>query len=464
MLIPNNPEIDFDALNERINARIEQEPVTLGAVPLHQLMALEDLAFVEQAYANFLRRQPSPAEAQNMLSTLQRGESKYALLATLLLTPEFIRSGQPVLSRRLRLHRAIHRFGPVRKVVGLAFAILRLPQLEKRINALQNLLHRQQMEYRSSLANLEADYLNAQDQITSLDSQLQTLKAEAEQLRGSLEQLDQAHTATQKLTQSNNSRVKALELTSQEARPLPTSRAPESAETRSDESFDAGFYLAFEDRFRGAPEVIRDRLRAYLPLLHKHPLLSRPEHRIVDLGCGRGEWLQLLKEAGFSAEGIEMSPVNTALCQEHELKVTTADALLWLGRQPNESLSCISSFHMIEHLPFPQFRTLMEQCWRVLQPGGLLILETPNPENLVTGTTHFYTDPTHLRPIPPGLTEFLAEYAGFTQCEIKRLHPIPESLQIHEDSEVARRCNQLFYSAQDYALIAFKPADYDHAH
>jgi len=463
MLIPNNPDIDFDALNEKIRAHIEQEPVTPEAIPLQHLMTLEDLSFVEQAYVNFLRRRPSPAEAQDMLTKLQRGESKASLLAEVLLTPEFIKSGQPILSRRLRLHRLLKRFRLLRIMSEYVLTLLRLPQLNKRINALQNLLYRQQVEYRSSLQNLEADYLNLQDQLSTLGHHLEAVREETEKHREACQSLEQKQNAAARQTQSNNSRIKALELNTQAAVHGSTPDALPIASSHV-EPFDTSFYLAFEDRFRGTTDTIKERLRNYLPLLRQHSLLSADDHRIVDLGCGRGEWLNLLREEGYHAEGVEMSPVNTALCQESGLNVTTADAIEWLQQQPDQSLSCISSFHMIEHLPFQQFRKLMEESWRTLQPGGLLILETPNPENLITGTTHFYTDPTHLRPVPPALSEFLAEYTGFSECEIRRLHPVEQSLHIQETSETAGRCNHLFYAAQDYALIAIKPDNHDHAH
>jgi O-antigen chain-terminating methyltransferase len=94
---------------------------------------------------------------------------------------------------------------------------------------------------------------------------------------------------------------------------------------------------------------------------------------------------------------------------------------------------------------------------RCLCPGGLLLLETPNPENLLVGTNAFYLDPTHVRPLPPGLMDFLLSYKGFRDVAVHRLHPVAADLMIHEQTEVARRCNQLFYEAQDYAVIGIKP-------
>jgi hypothetical protein len=97
---------------------------------------------------------------------------------------------------------------------------------------------------------------------------------------------------------------------------------------------------------------------------------------------------------------------------------------------------------------------LLDEARRTLIPGGLLMLETPNPESIKVGATTFHTDPTHLRPIPPQLAEFLVDRSGFIGVEVVRLNPYPDSAFIREDTEAARRINELMYGPQDYAVIA----------
>jgi O-antigen chain-terminating methyltransferase len=214
------------------------------------------------------------------------------------------------------------------------------------------------------------------------------------------------------------------------------------------------FYLAFENRFRGDAETIRERQSYYLPILENIAPLTAGLP-LVDIGCGRGEWLNMLPES-YARIGIDLNSMNVEACHEQGLKAVQQDALVWLAEQPENSVAAVSAFHVIEHLSFEQFNILLDQCQRVLAPGGTIIFETPNPENIISAATHFHTDPTHIHPLPPAFTEFLVEFKGFENVEIHRLNPIPREYALNEDSEVARRCDALFYGPQDYAVTARK--------
>lgn len=216
------------------------------------------------------------------------------------------------------------------------------------------------------------------------------------------------------------------------------------------------FYRAFEDRYRGTRATIKDRLRAYLPFIT--PLLApaapgaRPA--ALDLGCGRGEWLELLGEQGFAARGIDLDEGMLAACHERGLDVELADALRALRAQPDHSLAVVSAFHLVEHIPFELVRELASEALRALQPGGLLIMETPNPENLTVGATSFYMDPSHLHPLPPNLLAFAAEHAGFARHKIVRLQEDP---QLHTAAPVGL-ITVLEGPSPDYSIVAQKAA------
>ena len=184
------------------------------------------------------------------------------------------------------------------------------------------------------------------------------------------------------------------------------------------------FYRAFEDRFRGSRELIKSRLRVYLPFIE--PLTSiYGTCKAVDLGCGRGEWLELLVESGFEATGVDSDEGMLAACAERALPAERGDAISHLRRLPDNTIAVVSGFHVAEHLSFADLQTLVQEAVRVLKPAGLLILETPNPENLMVGTSGFYCDPTHHRPIPPTLLSFLAEFFGFARLKVLRLQERP---------------------------------------
>jgi SAM-dependent methyltransferase len=214
------------------------------------------------------------------------------------------------------------------------------------------------------------------------------------------------------------------------------------------------FYVAFEDRFRGTREEIRDRLGVYLPLLAKAGITS--SDLILDLGCGRGEWLELLQEHNYTAKGVELNRVTIAECKSKNLEVESGDAIAYLQSLQSESVGVVTGFHLIEHLPFPQLLQLFAETIRILRPGGLAIFETPNPQNVVVGSKTFYLDPTHRNPLPSELTQFLLERTGFEPVNILYLHPCEENVRIPEKSIIAERFNEFFYGHQDYAVIGYK--------
>ena len=213
------------------------------------------------------------------------------------------------------------------------------------------------------------------------------------------------------------------------------------------------FYRALEDKFRGTRELIKSRLEIYLPFIE--PLKEiYPDAPAIDLGCGRGEWLELLSEHGFAVQGIDLDDGMLAACRERDLRVQTGEAVAFLKTLPDESQTIVSGFHLAEHMPFNNLQELIKESLRVLKPAGLLILETPNPENIVVGTSTFYLDPTHQCPIPPELLSFLPEHYGYKKVKIVRLQQDIKS----PGSEAPTLSAVLNNVSPDYAVIAQKTA------
>ena len=218
-----------------------------------------------------------------------------------------------------------------------------------------------------------------------------------------------------------------------------------------------GFYRAFEDRYRGSREEIKSRLRVYLPFIVPLYALYQPASA-VDMGCGRGEWLELLQGSGFDAQGIDLDDGMLATCRELGLKVQMCDAIGFLKGLPQASQVVVSGFHFVEHISFSDLQALVQEAFRVLKPAGLLILETPNPENIVVASANFYLDPTHIRPIPPQLLSFLPEYYGFKRVNIMRLQE-PASLANQTKPTLM---DVLGGVSPDYAIVAQKDAKAEH--
>jgi O-antigen chain-terminating methyltransferase len=220
-----------------------------------------------------------------------------------------------------------------------------------------------------------------------------------------------------------------------------------------DHSLDA-FYFAFEERFRGSREEINRRLEVYLPRL-REAQIAPGDSLILDLGCGRGEWLELLRDNGYRARGIDLNRVVIEQCQSRGLEVLEGDVIAYLQSMPDDSVAVITGFHIIEHLPFEILVKLLNEAFRVLRHRGLVIFETPNPANVLVGSCNFYFDPTHRNPLPSLMTQFLVQYCGFAEVEILNLNPSTETA-ICEDSEIAKRFNECFYGPMDYAIIGYK--------
>ena len=220
------------------------------------------------------------------------------------------------------------------------------------------------------------------------------------------------------------------------------------------------FYRAFEDRFRGSREEIRGRLAEYAKIVARHrarlPEADRPGFLAVDLGCGRGELLELLAAREVRAEGVDSDAGQTADARAAGLRIIAADLIEDMAGRPAGCVDVVTALHVLEHLPFPAVRRLLGEILRVLRPGGLFILETPNPENLMVGALKFHMDPTHVTPLPPELMEFTLEQAGFTEIQVARLSPDP-LLDPARDAGTAPDVASLLYGPRDYAIRARKP-------
>lgn len=220
-------------------------------------------------------------------------------------------------------------------------------------------------------------------------------------------------------------------------------------------SMDDALYVAFENKFRGTRQEIKERAHVYLSLIER-ALGSAGGGSILDVGCGRGEWLELLREQNISASGIDSNRVMVEECRSHGLAAEQADVIEYLKCQNRETFTVVTGFHLIEHLPLNVWITLLDETLRILKPGGVAIFETPNPENVLVGSNTFYFDPTHRNPLPSAIVQFIANERGFNPVEIMPLHAAdPESL-LAEGTDVANKFNYYFCGPRDYAIVGWK--------
>ncbi|MCU0241028.1 MAG: methionine biosynthesis protein MetW, partial [Vicinamibacteria bacterium] len=222
----------------------------------------------------------------------------------------------------------------------------------------------------------------------------------------------------------------------------------------------AATYAAFENRFRGSREEIRERLATYAESFAK----LAP---VVDLGCGRGEFLEILRAQGVAARGLELNAAFASECRERGLEVETADLIAGLKRMPTDSVGGIFASQVAEHLPPAVLAEMLSEARRVLRQDGLLILETVNPRSLIGFLEIYLRDLSHERALHPETLRFMAAAAGFTDVRIEwrapvepaaRLQPVPvEGLPERGAAtmnENIARLNDLIYAPQEYALFA----------
>lgn len=222
------------------------------------------------------------------------------------------------------------------------------------------------------------------------------------------------------------------------------------------EAFLDSFYHRLENKYRGSVEEIANRLRIYLPDVEA-AVIRTGRKPVMDLGCGRGEWLGLLTKADIPAFGVDINPVQIAAAQEAGLDVRLGDSLDALAALEDNSLSVITAHHLVEHLPFDKVAWIAREAMRVLSPGGLLMFETPHTRNVLVGATTFHTDPTHLKPMPEQVLGVLFETAGFHPIEIRALHAHERFDEFIAQPDFNNELAFLMFGPQDLAVLGTKP-------
>jgi SAM-dependent methyltransferase len=237
---------------------------------------------------------------------------------------------------------------------------------------------------------------------------------------------------------------------------------PASTVEWSADALDEQGYLDFEERFRGSRDEIRARQRDAVQYLSG---LQPGRGPLLDMACGRGEWLDVLGSEGIDAYGVDSNAAMISEAAAAGLDVRCEDALVHLAKVEESSLQGISAFHFVEHIPLGVLVKMLDDALLALRPGGILLFETPNPTNLMVGSASFYLDPTHVRPIHPEFLRFLVESRGFVDVQIHYVHPaIPAETMIasgptegYPDARLDRVVHAVegfVYGPQDYVLTA----------
>lgn len=472
---------------------------------LHDLLLQSDEGFVQTAYQAILRRAPEPEGLEIYLERLRSGSmTKIELLAALRWSPEGEAKGVHVdgllAPYLIQKWQRIRFLGPV---IGWFHSLARLPALsrrigmldavhareehelgrfvndvsrriEERINVLGNRIsseRRQRSEsFQSYVGEAEStkhavdhklwdidQKLSKIDQrLSKIDQKLSVLESDSNQAIRRLDELE-ARSESQSTAAAVGQDAVTAKISSMEAALLQIEQR-RLAENATNQSLDS-LYVAFEEEFRGPRELIRSRVLPYIAVL-QDAQVGTPQTPVVDIGCGRGDWLDVLREHNLVASGIDSNHIFVELCRGRGLSVVEGDALQVLRGMPDASVGAVTGLHIAEHLPFETLVALIDECRRVICMGGVLLLETPNPENPQVATLFFYMDPTHRNPLPPDALRWLVEARGFERVRIERLtiaRDMGPPALLDATAPGAESVNVLLgqmHAAPDYAIVA----------
>lgn len=387
-------------------------PVHLGDDPF---MIGSDDDFIDSVYRRLLHREADDSGRANYRAQLARGASRLVIAGKLRLSPEGRRAGVPL---------ARVKQGVLAALVDRALGKIGLGSLASAVT--------RRLDARALAAEL-------MEVGPTLYQHAKHLEQDARHLERRLQQQDVA-------IAGQGQRIDELQALVTPVPPVPP------------EVIDA-YYLAFEDANRGSRQEILDKLAIYESWVGER-VAARDglKHDIVDVGCGRGEWLSFVRDRGKSAIGVDANRVMTDACLKDGFNARCVDALTFLRSLPTGSVGAVTGFHIIEHLPFDYLYALVQESHRVLAEGGSVLFETPNPENVLVGSHTFYHDFTHRNPVTPTAISFLLKHHGFGNLDIIRSSPYPHEAKVPGDDPLTARVNGHLCGPQDFAVTGTKGA------
>ena len=432
---------------------------------LEDFTKYHDIEFIKNIYRVLLNREADNLGLNHKLELLRSGKrSKSEILASVRFSKEGREQNIPILGIKKRYILALlYRVPILGYFFKLIVTLITLPRLVERLNRFESHYFIANQEQNSKIENIDKT-LNSKienidkalnSKIENIDKALNSkiedidnkIKSAKENLELRIKEIKRAKDTLIELEKSLNSIIDNIKEDKNSSKTL------KFIEKEKSHILD-GLYISFEDKFRGNRENIKNRLKYYLPIIKE---VIKDGDIVVDIGSGRGEWLELLKENSIKSIGVDLNRLMVKESIDLGLEAICQDAISYLKSQKDNSIGVITGFHIVEHLPFEILISLFNESYRVLKEGGMVIFETPNPENILVGSSTFYTDPTHINPIPPVTLEFLAQNRGFSKVQIVRLHPIKEPSFV--DIPNSQDINNLIFAstkAQDYSIIGYK--------
>jgi SAM-dependent methyltransferase len=435
---------------------------------VNDLLQYHDHIFVWNAYRALLKREPDEEGLREFLTKLRSGVfNKIDVLARLRYSPEGKTKNVRVDGLWLPATvRKLYRLPVVGYLLEIGVAIIRLPsqlraqrQIESHVLAQMQLLADQINTVSEIGFNVAEPYSRELDQLA---------KKQKEFAEESTHHLNDISQEQRRLAEAQHQQIVAMFREHRELKEFMQKRGDE-LETRINGSLTPGqtpvapqndssepskpdldpLLASLADQCRGDSRNVKKSLELYVPFVKE----TAVNGNVLDLGCGRGDWLELLREEGIQARGVEHNRVLAAEARSKGLVVSEEDAVAHLRGLPDQHLSVVTAFHLIEHLPLDRLIELADEIHRTLKPGGRVIFETPNPKNLVVAACNFYSDPTHHKPLFPETLSSIMAHRGFTDIQVQYVNAVDGS-PFTKETEESRALNSWFFSPRDFAVIA----------
>lgn len=215
------------------------------------------------------------------------------------------------------------------------------------------------------------------------------------------------------------------------------------------------FCLQLRNQSRGTSGEITEKLKFYLPILDRIQI-PRSNSKILDLGCGRGEWLNLLKKNDYTAIGVDIDSSMISECKGFGLEVLQENAISFIENCDLESYKAITCFHLIQYLNLSDLIAIFQHALNALIDGGVFLIESPNPENFQVATHDFYMDHNQKKLFPPTLIEFLAKYTGFREIKVEKIYSSDQDVGLDLKDKNMQKINHWIYGPKNYAIVAKK--------
>ena len=436
------------------------EPSADNRYHLNDLLKYHDRDFVWNAYRAILKREPDETGLKDFLERLRSGtRNKIDILASLSASAEGKRANVTIEGLAVPAFiRKVYRVPVVGYLAEMAVSIARLPMLVRSQRQIENHLVAQQERLAGHITQTNHQLLN---NIERVRQDADSLRDGAAAVRESLTDLRMdLRTSLTKLAERQkefavlqHQQMSALFREQQGLRSNTQASAGNINSERRQLTSSEGDEIAalLTEHLRGDREAVKKDLTVHLSVLQRLGISTE----ILDLGCGSGAWLELLKESGLNATGVDANPRQVEIGRRRGLEIEQGDVIEHLRALPEASLQAITGFHMLEHFNFAEQIQLLIEIRRVLKSGGVVVFETPNPKNLVVGACNFYADPTHRHPIFPETLQFVLRRLNFVRTRIDYLHPV-ENSPFNNPEPGSQELHSWFFSPRDFAVTAWK--------